>query len=82
MCICVCLGVRIGSLSSDFGADCGVFEGGFPEVYDPAVVLAENALAANTTYWFEVHVAATDGRTATKRVVVTPVEAGSVSSHA
>jgi hypothetical protein len=76
------LDVRIGSLSSDFGADCGVFEGGFPEVYDPAVVLAENALAANTTYWFEVYVATSDGRTATKRVVVTPVEAGSVSSHA
>jgi hypothetical protein len=59
-----------------------VFGGGFPEVYDPAVVLAENALAANTTYWFEVYVATTDGRTATKRVVVIPVEAGSVSSYA
>jgi hypothetical protein len=70
----------IGSLNADFGAACGVFEGGFLEVYDSAVVLRENTLIANVTYWFQVNVAAADGRSATKRVVVTPAATESVSS--
>jgi hypothetical protein len=70
----------IGSLNADFGAACGVFEGGFLEVYDSAVVLREGTLKSNVTYWFQVNVAAADGRSATKRIVVTPVGAESVSS--